>query len=172
MTQTILAQSLPSSRVLEEPYLAQPGSTLTTRPSLHVLQPLQRPIIAEIDLFDMAEFMDCIELTLRQAEGYRAMSKFKLWEPLFSDYAAVHEPDLYKSLFMLIEENHSTHLRWSKASFPTHSDPMIFTALPVVLCRSLLGQTERGPEYLFTSRWSLHALPTLARQSILDDLLE
>jgi hypothetical protein len=147
-------------------------STLTTRPSLRVLQPLQRPIIAEIDLFNMADFMDRIELMIRSIEGYRAMSKFKLWEPVFSDYASMREPVLFGQLTSLMEEQSGVQLQWLKTSVPTHSDPIIFTALSLPLCQKLLDHSERGPEFLFTSRWSLHSLPTLARQSILDDFLD
>jgi hypothetical protein len=172
MIEASLAQIPAKHRMLASPYPVQAGSTLTTRPSLRVLQPLQRPIIAEVDLFDMAEFMDRLELTIRQADGYRSVSKFKLWEPLFSDDAAMRAPDLYEALLKLIEEKHHTHLRWSKSSVPTHSDPIIFTALPLALCQTLINETETGPEFLFTSRWSLHALPVLARQSILDDFLD
>jgi hypothetical protein len=146
--------------------------TLTSRPSLRVLQPLQRPIIAEIDLFDMADFMDRVELAVRSIDGYRAISKFKLWEPLFSDNAAMREPDLLGHLTRLIEQHSGDQLQWLRASVPTHSDPIIFTALSLPLCQKLLDQGERGPKFLFTSRWSLHALPTLARQSILDDFLD
>jgi hypothetical protein len=147
-------------------------STLTTRPSLRVLQPLQRPIIAEIDLFDMNDFMERIELAARRIDGYRGVSKFKLWEPLFYDIAALREPLLYEQITSLMEENSSLYLRWQKLSVPAHTDPIIFTALPLALCKKMLDEAECGPEFLFTSRWTLHALPTLARQSILDDLLD
>jgi hypothetical protein len=152
------------------PVLGRP--TLTTRPSLRVLQPLQRPIIAEIDLFDMDDFMERIELEVRSIDGYRSVSKFKLWEPLFDDIAALREPLLCAQLTALIQVNSSLYLHWRKLNVPAYSDPIIFTALPLALCKKLLDEAESGPEFLFTSRWSLHALPTLARQSILDDFLD
>jgi hypothetical protein len=146
--------------------------SLTVRPSLHILQALQRPIFAEIDLFEFHSFMELIEINIRRTGEYRSISRFKLWEPLFSEYAAMEHDDLFTLLSALILEHSAQQLRWIRASVPSHSDPIIYTALPLALANSLLIQSERGPEFLFTTRWSLHSLPNLARQSILDEFLD
>jgi hypothetical protein len=172
MNQANLAHNAQSSLPIVNGAQTLGRSTLTTRPSLRVLQPLQRPIIAEIDLFDMAELMDRIEPLVRGIDGNRAISKFKLWEPMFCDLAAMREPVLFEQITRLVEAYSGDQLQWQRASVPTHSDPIIFTALPLPLCQKILDHCESGPEFLFTSRWSLHALPTLARQSILDDFLD
>ena len=146
--------------------------SLTVRPSMHILQALQRPIIAEIDLFEFQSFMELIEIKVRQIGDYRSMSRFKLWEPLFSDYAAMEHADLAQLLSSLMLEHCGARLLWLRSSIPSHADPIIYTALPLALANSLLTQSESAPEFLFTMRWSLHSLPNLARQSILDEFLD
>jgi hypothetical protein len=134
-----------------------------------VLQPLQRPVIAEVNLFDISPVMRHIESVIQLQEPDRVISRFKLWAPLFNNDSALESAERYERLIDLVMANVAL-LNWHPSPANLAKDPIIFTALPLSLTENLIEKLENKPSFLVDSRWSLHQLSLLARASILDDL--
>jgi hypothetical protein len=134
-----------------------------------VLQPLQRPVIAEVNLFDISPVMRHIESVIQLQEPDRVISRFQLWAPLFNNDSALESAERYERLIDLVMVNVAL-FNWHPSPANLAKDPIIFTALPLSLTENLIEKLENKPSFLVDSRWSLHQLSLLARASILDDL--
>jgi hypothetical protein len=153
--------------------MSTPSVAINSRPKekagRHLQKPRPTPVIAEVNLFNIANAMREVEVIIQSEEPDRVMSRFQLWSPLFNRDAANESSARYERLMSLMLET-SQHINWQATpeNLPTH--PIIFTALPVSLTTSLMAKLEQQPSYFNGTQWSLHPLPVLARAAILDSL--
>jgi hypothetical protein len=153
--------------------MRNPSVVVDFRPKVkaerHLQKPRQTPVIAEVNLFNIANAMREVEAIIQSEEPDRVMSRYQLWSPLFNRDAASESLARYERLVSLMLET-SEHINWESSPDNLPAHPIIFTALPVSLTTSLMAKLEQQPSFLNCTQWSLHQLPVLARASILDSL--
>jgi hypothetical protein len=134
-----------------------------------VLQAFKRPVIAELNLFDICPVMRHVENLIQLQEPDRVISRFRLWAPLFNNDSALESTERYEQLIGLVR-THIALSKWHASPAGLAQDPIIFSALPPSLTREIIEKLTNKPSFLSDSRWSLHQLSVVARASILDDL--
>jgi hypothetical protein len=151
--------------------MTNPSVAVDFRPNVkagrHLQKPRQNPVIAEVNLFNIANAMREVEAIIQSEEPDRVMSRFQLWSPLFNRDAASESSARYERLISLMLAT-SEHINWQPTPATLQQSPIIFTALPVSLTTSLMAKLDQQPSFLNYTQWSLHQLPVLARASILD----
>ncbi len=69
------------------------------------LRPIQRPIIAELNVFNIGPAMRYIESLIQLQEPDRVISRFQLWAPLFNSSSALECSERYVQLLDLPRRN-------------------------------------------------------------------
>ena len=153
--------------------MTNPSVAVDIRPKVksgrHLQKPRQIPVIAEVNLFNIANAMREVEAIIQSEEPDRVMSRFQLWSPLFNRDAVSESLARYERLMSLMLET-SELINWQATPESLPANPIIFTALPVSLTTSLMAKLDQQPTFLNCTQWSVHQLPVLARASILESL--